>query len=925
MFGKLMFSFEKSCFPQIFYGVIEGTGGGDSLTGTSGSDTILGNKGEDTILAGAGVDFVHGGDDDDTIQLGEGNDVASGGGGNDSIDGQQGDDVIHGDFSDANLLAGITDGLNTFEQLAGTGAWTITDDGGNATISQSANTVVGEDYTIRFDLAANLAGGQSAAKVEVIWNGQVVDTVSVESGIYQTFEVSVTSEGDTGDLSFRALPPDDAPQYNFDNGPIVSYDKVMTFDGEEVTVQAFAPGQSLLYQYIGDSLQVFDVESGQYEDAVDSSDFRVNAIGFNVETDLLYGVARAAGTDALGNNVADTDIVAIDAQGLAYRVGEGPGFTDFVGDFDDAGNLWSFSGSLDRVSKIDVDQLDANGDPVSTEYDLPDDALSGNVYDIAFSTADNAFYAVQSPSSNGGNGKVIRIEMSDVEDGGNLSIETIDITSTRFGSEVEDGMPKGAYGAVFLDADDNLYFGLNSGDHDLDGDTNNTGALYKVHVDWDAGTAYSEFMSTADTTSQNDGAVDPRSSDAFQEIDADAAVLLRNPELVNDGEGGNDTITGGEGNDTLFGDEGQDSLSGGDDDDSLDGGTGDDTLQGDAGDDTLVGGAGQDLLTGGAGDDVFIEVAGDGADTISDFNTGNSGLLNDGDQSNNDFVDLSNFYNENTLNAVNGSDGDASNDFDHAMQMLKADHADGRIDGVIDGKDYSEHIGDVDLTLLSDGTNAVLADDLTYDNTNVVCFTPATKIITRKGERPVEALKVGDEVMTLDHGYQPIRWIGSRTISADIQRSEPRLRPICLKARSLSAQLPYEDTYVSPQHRFLIRSKVADRMFGESEILVSAKKLLSHDGVYVKDGIEDVTYLHIMFDQHEIIFANGAPAESLYLGAQAIQSMDQAAIEEIALIFPQVLDEDYQPIPARFIENRGRKIETLLKRHEANGKSLSAM
>ena len=212
MFGKLMFSFEKSCFPQIFYGVVEGTGGGDSLSGASGSDTILGNQGEDTILADAGVDFVHGGDDDDTIQLGEGNDVASGGGGNDSIDGQQGDDVIHGDFSDANLLAGITDGLNTFEQLAGTGAWTITDDGGNATISQSANTVVGEDYTVRFDLAANLAGGQSAAKVEVIWNGQVVDTVSVESGIYQTFEVSETSEGDTGDLSFRALPPDDAPQ-----------------------------------------------------------------------------------------------------------------------------------------------------------------------------------------------------------------------------------------------------------------------------------------------------------------------------------------------------------------------------------------------------------------------------------------------------------------------------------------------------------------------------------------------------------------------------------------------------------------------------------------------------------------------------------------------------------------------------------------
>jgi Ca2+-binding RTX toxin-like protein len=194
---------------------------------------------------------------------------------------------------------------------------------------------------------------------------------------------------------------------------------------------------------------------------------------------------------------------------------------------------------------------------------------------------------------------------------------------------------------VFLDGDGNLYYGLNNGDHDLNASTGADGAIFKVNMDWDAGQAYAEFMSEAPATGSNDGAVDPRSIDAFAEIDANAAVLIREPALTlveggNDalrggagddelhGNAGNDVLNGGTGQDALFGDQGNDNLSGddgndqmsgGDGNDSLLGGNGDDALNGDAGADYLAGGTGNDQMNGGAGVDKIL--GGTGSDTIN--------------------------------------------------------------------------------------------------------------------------------------------------------------------------------------------------------------------------------------------------------------------------------------------------------------------
>ena len=593
------------------------TGSGDDvLLGNWGNDMLFAEEGDDTLNAGHGNDKAFAGLGDDLVNLEQGNDYAEGGMGNDTVNAGDGDDVVYGDLKGANILQAAEDGATSMSQLADSGVWTMTDTGGGATISQSAGTEPGETYTIAFELAANLAGGHPSGQVEVLWNGDVVGTVSTTSGVYEKHEIQVTSQGDEGELSFRAVEPESDVAYDF-SGPVATYEKSVDIGGESVEVSAFAPGQSILYQVIDGHLKAFDVAATTYMDVGDPPGFKINAVGFNAEDDLICGVAKSNGVDAPGTPVKANDIVMIDASGSAFRVGEGH-HGDYVGDFDDSGNLWTFHTSLNRVSVVDVDDLDAQGNPKITEYDLPDGLFSDRAYDLAFNSKDGNFYAVVSPRHNGQFGKVVKVDLSDIENGGAPNFEEVQITGTLYDQTMKYGMSKGAYGAVFLDGDENLYFGLNKGDHDLDSSTGVEGGIFKVNVDWAAGEAHAEFMAEAQTTNSNDGTVDPRSADAFSEIDADAAVLIRKPELV-PLEGGNDDLRGGDGNDEMYGNAG---------DDILHGGTGDDTLSGDAGNDKINAGTGDDAVSGGIGDDKLRGQSGDdeisGGDG-SDFIDGGSG------------------------------------------------------------------------------------------------------------------------------------------------------------------------------------------------------------------------------------------------------------------------------------------------------------
>ncbi len=202
-----------------------------------------------------------------------------------------------------------------------------------------------------------------------------------------------------------------------------------------------------------------------------------------------------------------------------------------------------------------------------------------------------------------------------------------------------------------------------------------------------------------------------------------------------------------------------------------------------------------------------------------------------------------------------------------------------------------------------------------------VCFVRGTLIATADGDIPVEDLKVGDLVETLDHGQQPLRWIGRRHIDALELAENVNLRPIRIRMNVVSAEEGFGDLVVSPQHRILIASKVAQRMFGNTEVLVPAKQLLAIEGVEIADDLDDVTYFHILFDQHELVCANGVPSESLHLGPVAQRSLTPAGLEEIHALFPEVASPIFMPTLCRpTIPNK--RARQLAQRLASNGKPL---
>lgn len=207
-------------------------------------------------------------------------------------------------------------------------------------------------------------------------------------------------------------------------------------------------------------------------------------------------------------------------------------------------------------------------------------------------------------------------------------------------------------------------------------------------------------------------------------------------------------------------------------------------------------------------------------------------------------------------------------------------------------------------------------------DTVVPCFTKGTLIATPSGPTPVQKLLKGDRVLTSDNGAQTLRWIGSRKLnSIDLARA-PRLRPICIGSGALGSGLPNRNLRVSPQHRMMLHSTIANRMFGHKEVFVPAIKLAGLPGITVDNDIKSVEYFHILFDRHEVVFAEGSPAESLFTGPEAIKSIGSAALLEIMALFPEIGTAEHTPILARCVPEKGRQIKQLVSRHLRNQKPL---
>ena len=161
----------------------------------------------------------------------------------------------------------------------------------------------------------------------------------------------------------------------------------------------------------------------------------------------------------------------------------------------------------------------------------------------------------------------------------------------------------------------------------------------------------------------------------------------------------------------------------------------------------------------------------------------------------------------------------------------------------------------------------------------VPCFVKGTLIKTARGEVPIENLRKGDMVFTLDSGFRPVLWMGMKTV-----RVTDRTAPILFKTSTTGNDRPL---MVSPNHRMLLRSPQADLLFGNPEILIPAKHMTKMRGVS-RIWPTYVTYVHVLFDSHQIICGNGAMSESFQPGIEALDSLEQDTRAEVLELFPEL-------------------------------------
>jgi len=200
----------------------------------------------------------------------------------------------------------------------------------------------------------------------------------------------------------------------------------------------------------------------------------------------------------------------------------------------------------------------------------------------------------------------------------------------------------------------------------------------------------------------------------------------------------------------------------------------------------------------------------------------------------------------------------------------------------------------------------------------VTCFVAGTLIATPEGPRRAEDLCAGDSVLSSDGRVLRLRASLRSSFPVLQVMRDSTLRPIRIRAGALGAGLPERDLWVSRQHRMLVRGPVVERMFDEEEVLVPAIRLTDLPGIEVDDTPRSVTYLHLVFDRHEVLLAEGAPSESFYPGPLAVETLSPAARSAVADLFPE-LAHGIRPALARFEPPRKRQ-KALVARLVANGK-----
>lgn len=206
--------------------------------------------------------------------------------------------------------------------------------------------------------------------------------------------------------------------------------------------------------------------------------------------------------------------------------------------------------------------------------------------------------------------------------------------------------------------------------------------------------------------------------------------------------------------------------------------------------------------------------------------------------------------------------------------------------------------------LTYEATDAAGNTDVAFLTLNLVaCFTEGTLIDVPGGRVAIEQLEPGDLVLTRDDGAQPLRWIGrSRRVAKGPDA------PVEIRKGTFG---PHDTIRVSPNHRILIASEWADLLFGTTEVLAKAKHLVDGRAVRRVTGGE-VTYVHLLFDRHEIVTANGLPSESYYPGEATMAGFDAETQAEVLRLFPHLARGAAGYGPLARMEVRAREARLLV-------------
>lgn len=832
---------------------VYGDGGNDSLYGGADADSLFGGMGNDQLSGGEGDDLLEGGDGADSLYGGTQNDSLYGEGGDDHLEGHEGMDSLWGGDGHDDLSGGdAADAL-----YGGAGDDTLAGDEGDDLLFGD----IGSDY---------LSGGSGH---DTIYGGDGNDTVFADedNDLVRGGSGSDLLNGDAGNDTLEG--EDDADELLGGSGN----DELWGGGGNDLLHGEL--DDDTLYGGIGDDT----LTGGEGNDHLTGDEGNDSLFG-HIGNDMLYG---SVGRDQLYGGIDQDELYGGDDADTLY--GEegrdtlfGDDGDDILNGNDDADILYGGTGQ---------DTLFGGSGNDSLFGDVGNDALNGGAgADSLTGGEGNDRFLWQ--GSDRGDDRIADFRHGNtgsITDGDSSNNDTIDLSQIFNASTL--ARYNALTGSNFGSPIEALNHHLRS-DYDPSGDgaqitfngTDFSGP--SLTLEWF--NPFSEPPLTPEETlvPGRDGIVTGTAGDDLIDFtykgDPDGD-RVDDPGQTNPGRATKDDhIKAGQGNDVVYAGYGQDTVSGGAGDDQLYGGEGDDLLQGDAGDDVLEGGAGADTFVGGDGSDRFVV---EGADIIRDFDA--TGGVGDGNQSNNDRVDLQKYYNEATLRQWNLDHPDQH--YSNPLQWLRAEQAEGVL-GSAGG-----------VQILTKGDAPVDPFLLNFENTSVVCFTTGSRIRCLRGLVAVEDLAVGDLVLTRDAGYQPLRWISSQLVARGWVQALPQFVPIRIAAGALGHGLPIRDLMLTRQHRVLVEAD-------GREILIPLKDFDAIAGVAPLENAGAQGYWHLLFDDHQVIESEGLACESLFLGPMMPKMLSLAERKDLFEKHPDLVRKDHQLAREQLRGGKARKL-----------------